>query len=94
MSICCSSGDTSRVTLGIAGGYRLMPSYNGVVTISCIRTLAKLAIRFSHALPTVSYPSCLCWPIRFCFLDAAKYSSCVFMGKTMTQAGSYWSRNE
>lgn len=31
---------------------RLMPSYNGVVTISCIHTLAKLAIRFSHALPT------------------------------------------
>lgn len=74
-----------------------MPSYNGVVTISCIHTLAKLAIRFSHALPTVSYRSCFCWRAqieRICFLDAANYCSSVFMGKVMTQAGSCWSRNE
>lgn len=32
---------------------RLMPSYNGVVTISCIHTLTKLAIRFSQVLPLV-----------------------------------------
>ncbi|XP_024359807.1 transcription initiation factor TFIID subunit 2 isoform X2 [Physcomitrium patens] len=29
---------------------RLMPSYNGVVATSCIRTLANIAIRFSYAL--------------------------------------------
>ncbi|KAH8975592.1 hypothetical protein BDL97_01G166800 [Sphagnum fallax] len=31
---------------------RLMPSYNGVVSISCIHTLKKLALRLSQVLPS------------------------------------------
>eukprot|EP00249_Psilotum_nudum_P022024 c28343_g3_i2 orf=253-2820(-) len=30
---------------------RLMPSYNGLITISCIRTLTDMALKFSHFLP-------------------------------------------
>ncbi|BBM98136.1 transcription initiation factor TFIID subunit 2 [Marchantia polymorpha subsp. ruderalis] len=33
---------------------RLMPSYNGVLTISCIHTLTRLAINFSDVLPVES----------------------------------------
>ncbi|KAL2651150.1 hypothetical protein R1flu_019278 [Riccia fluitans] len=30
---------------------RLMPSYNGILTISCIHTLTRLAVKFSDVLP-------------------------------------------
>ncbi|KAK4749006.1 hypothetical protein SAY87_026455 [Trapa incisa] len=30
---------------------RLMPSYNGILTISCIRTLSQLALKFSEFIP-------------------------------------------
>jgi hypothetical protein len=61
-----------------------MPSYNGVVTISCIHTLAKLAIRFSHALPTVSYRTFTSWPAQVensYVLAVVRYSSSGFMGE-------------
>lgn len=32
----------------------LMPSYNGILTISCIRTLAQIALKMSSYVPLVS----------------------------------------
>lgn len=60
-----------------------MPSYNGVVTVSCIHTLAKLAIRFSHALPTVSYRTFTFWHAQVeksYVLDVASFCSSGSMG--------------
>lgn len=38
---------------------RLMPSYNGILTVSCIRTLAHIALKLSGFVPLVSVFSTL-----------------------------------
>lgn len=70
-----------------------MPSYNGVVATSCIRTLANIAIRFSYALSIVSYflhemNLANCWILQVVI-------SLVLWGEFLVTPGSFYRiRNE
>lgn len=56
---------------------RLMPSYNGILTVSCIRTLTQIALKLSEFISLVTiFPS----PLLFSFLKIKSiYLLCFFL---------------